>query len=92
MPEEPIVIPKFPNESAEADWWDAHPEVIEELFRRGLRNGTVRRRLPRKPVTIRLQVCDIEAAQQLAERKGLPYEAYIEMLVHDAIEREQRPS
>jgi predicted DNA binding CopG/RHH family protein len=92
MPEEPIVIPEFQSESQEADWWDAHPEVATELMSRALKDGTARRRVPRKAVTLRLRVCDIEAAQQLAEQKGLPYEAYIEMLLHDALEREQRPA
>jgi hypothetical protein len=27
-----IRIPRFKSEKAEADWWDAHPEVITELF------------------------------------------------------------
>ena len=26
------MIPKFRTEKEEADWWDAHPEVITELF------------------------------------------------------------
>jgi predicted DNA binding CopG/RHH family protein len=38
---------------------------------------------------MRLSVPDIEAAQDLAQRRGLPYQTYIKMLLHEAIGREQ---
>ena len=44
-----IRIPQFKSEKAEAEWWDAHPEVITELFLRAKQKGKLRR-LPPTPV------------------------------------------
>lgn len=91
--ERKIRIPRFKSEREEAEWWDAHPEVITELFLRARKKGTLTR-LPvaggaTRSVTIRLAARDIEAAQELAERRGLPYQTYIKMLLHQALERER---
>jgi hypothetical protein len=32
---------------------------------------------------------DLEAAQRLADRKGLPYQTYMKMLLHQALEKER---
>ena len=87
-------IPKFKSESEEAEWWDAHPEVITELFSKAKRRGRINRlpavRGATKPVTIRMPVADIEAAQDLAEKRGLPYRALIKGLLHQALQRERK--
>jgi predicted DNA binding CopG/RHH family protein len=84
-------IPKFKNEAKEAKWWDTHPEVATNIMSRAIRAGAARRG-PLKTVTMRLPVADIQAARMLAERKGLPYQTYIKMLLHQAIEKERRAS
>lgn len=38
-----------------------------------------------RPVTIRLDVNDIERAEQQAKAKGLKYQTYIKMLLHEAL-------
>ena len=38
-----------------------------------------------RPVTIRLDVHDIERAEQQAKVKGLKYQTYIKMLLHEAL-------
>ena len=43
-----------------------------------------------QPISIRLPAPDIAAAQKLARKKGIPYQTYIKMLLHDALERESR--
>lgn len=91
MPGKEIRIPKFQNESEEAEWWDAHPEVATQIMSRALKAGTARRG-PLKTVTMRLPVADIEAARKLAASKGLPYQTYVKMLLHDALGRERRAS
>jgi len=88
-----IRIPRFKSEKQEAEWWAAHPEVITELFLRARKRGKLTR-LPvaggaTRSVTIRLAAKDIEAAQELAEKRGLPYQTYIKMLLHQALERER---
>lgn len=89
MPRKKIVIPKFPSENEEAEWWDAHPEVATRLLKDALKQGTIRRRpVETRIVTMRIPVRDLEAAQHLADRKGLPYQTYMKMLLHQALERE----
>ena len=82
-------MPKFKNEAEEAAWWDAHPDFIVEQFEKAAKEGRLLRGIPKsKSVTIRIPMRDLEAAQRLADRKGLPYQTYIKMLLHQAIEKE----
>ena len=90
MAKKPITIPKFRTEAEEAGWWDGHPEVATEIMRRAIKSGKARRAVPLKTVTMRLPVPDIKAAQSLAQRKGLPYQTYIKMLLHEALQKESR--
>lgn len=81
-------IPKFRTEKEEAEWWDAHPQVATRLLKNALKQGTVQRRPAQtRIVTIRIPVHDLEAAQELAARKGLPYQTYMKMLLHQALEK-----
>lgn len=41
-------------------------------------------------ITLRVAVKDVEAARKLAEQKGLPYQTYIKMLLHEALQRERK--
>ncbi len=90
MPKKPIAIPKFRTEAAEAEWWDSHPEVATEIMKSAIKSGKARRAVPLKSVTMRLPVPDIQTAQDLAQRKGLPYQTYIQMLLHEALDKERR--
>ncbi len=82
-------IPKFRTESEEAQWWDSHPEAATEFMRSALKSGKARRAIPLKTVTMRLPVPDIKIAQDLALEKGLPYQTYIKMLLHEALKKER---
>jgi predicted DNA binding CopG/RHH family protein len=89
-------MPGFKSEQEEAAWWDAHPEVITELFLKARKEGRIKR-LPvvrgvTKPVTIRMPVADVEAAQEIAHQRGVPYQTYIKGLLHQALERERKAS
>ncbi len=90
MSKKAMVIPGFNSEAEEAAWWDAHPEVATEMMKRAIRAGKARRAVPLKTVTMRLPVTDLETAQELASRKRLPYQTYIKMLLHEALEKERR--
>jgi predicted DNA binding CopG/RHH family protein len=89
-------MPRFKSEREEAAWWDAHPEVITELFLKARKEGRIKRlpviRGATKPITIRMQVADVEAAQEFAQRRGVPYQTYIKGLLHQALERERKAS
>ena len=82
-------MPRFKNETNEAAWWDAHPGFLTEQFEKARKEGRLIRGLPRsKSVTIRIPLRDLEAAQRLADQKGLPYQTYMKMLLHQALDKE----
>ena len=89
MSKKQITIPRFSTEGEEAKWWDSHPETATEIMKRALKSGKARRAVPLKTVTMRLPVPDIETAQDLAHEKGLPYQTYIKMLLHEALKKER---
>lgn len=39
-----------------------------------------------RPVTIRLSESDVALARQLSKAKGMPYQTYMKMLLHEALE------
>jgi predicted DNA binding CopG/RHH family protein len=43
-----------------------------------------------RPVTIRLSAPDVAVARLLSKAKGLPYQTYIKMLLHEALEHAAR--
>ena len=87
-------VPRFKSEQEEAEWWDAHPEIITALFLKAKKEGKIKRlpvvRGATKSVTFRIPIADIQTAQELAEKRGLPYQTYIKGLLHQALERERR--
>jgi len=85
-------------ERQEAQWWDDHKDVVEANLSEALRNGTANRgtmqRVLResresKNITIRMPIADLERARKLSEKKGLGYQTYMKMLLHEALDREQ---
>lgn len=89
-------IPNFKSEKEEAEWWDAHPDEITKRFLQAKAEGKLKRLPPvqgaTRSVTIRLAVKDVEAAQELAEKRGLPYQTLIKTLLHQALEKERLTS
>jgi predicted DNA binding CopG/RHH family protein len=87
-------IPNFKSEREEAQWWDAHPAVVAALFPKAKKEGKIKRlpviRGATRSTTIRLPIADIETAQQIAERRGLPYQTYLKGLLHQALESERK--
>ena len=99
IPQVRIKTPKFKNEAEEADWWDAHPEVILDALERAygkkaldrfFAEGPPPKRPPTKTVTIRLPVEDLARARRLAARKGLGYQTLVKTLLHEALQRADR--
>ncbi len=93
-----LVVPKFETESDEARWWDDHMDIVEENLVEAMKNGTAGRgivsRLAKemresKNITIRMPLADLERARQLSQKKGLGYQTYMKMLLHEALDREQ---
>jgi predicted DNA binding CopG/RHH family protein len=88
---------KFSSEAEEADWWannqDSLASEFEEAAAKGtLERGTVARKGNTPTTTIRLDPDDIAKARTHAERKGLRYQTYLKMLIHEALRREELES
>jgi predicted DNA binding CopG/RHH family protein len=89
------VIPKFSTEAEEAQWWYDNREEIGKDFAKAFAEGRLRRRTePRTgalpTTTIRLDPVDIELARKLAEKRGLKYQTYLKMLIHEALTQEAK--
>ena len=92
------IIPKFATEAEEAQWWYDNREEIGKDFERAFAEGRLKRRIgPRVSVavpttTIRLDPADIELARVQAEKKGLKYQTYLKMVIHEALLKEAEAS
>lgn len=92
-----LKIPKFENEADEVKWLDDNRDNLAAAFLRAaaegrVREGTLKQRGATPPTTIRLAPDDISRARALAERRGLRYQTYLKMLIHEALEREEKAS
>ena len=92
------IIPKFASEAEEAQWWFDHHKELDKDFAQALAEGRLQRRTePRTntalpTTTIRLDPADIELARAQAEKKGLKYQTYLKMLLHEALLKESQAS
>jgi predicted DNA binding CopG/RHH family protein len=91
------ILPDFKSEAEEAKWWFDNQNEILKDFERAAEEG----RLGRGPVpqltalpttTIRLDPADIELARKQAARKGLKYQTYLKMVIHEALLKEAQAS
>jgi hypothetical protein len=70
-----LIAPKFKSEKEEAEWWDAHMDVVGENLLEAMKKGTAHRDGPAallcetRAITIRILNSDIERAQKLAGKK-----------------------
>lgn len=94
-------IPKFRNESDEADWWASRAgkayvkkkAAAAQSEGKAARGSTLVAQMNRKSsvqIAIRLPQTDLAQARKLAERKGLGYQTLLKMLVHEGLSREAR--
>ena len=83
-------LPKFRSEVTEVEWHDrTHEAILEFAAEPGLKGKRPARGVAR-PTSIRLRPEDIERARKLASRRGLAYQTYLKILLHEALEREER--
>jgi predicted DNA binding CopG/RHH family protein len=97
-----LKIPKFATEAEEAKWWFDNDDKIFEEFKKAAKEGRLGRggirRLfaergipfkepkPTPTTTIRLDPDDIAEARVQAARRGLRYQTYLKMIIHEALE------
>jgi predicted DNA binding CopG/RHH family protein len=73
-----IDLSDIPDQGNKTGWISAQEKLRELMYRPVMR-----------AISIRLPMPDIALAQELAGRKGLPYQTYIKQLLHDALDRER---
>jgi predicted DNA binding CopG/RHH family protein len=97
----PTAMPKFANESEEADWWasPAGRDYVKRKSRarnltaikdRGSKLVAALKKRKSTQIAIRLPETDIEQARKLADRKGIGYQTLLRMIVHEGLQRENR--
>ena len=98
-----LQIPKFTSEAEEAQWWYDHRNELTKAFEDAAARGELRTgsaaRLARErsagvtpTTTIRLDPEDISRARMLAAKRGLRYQTYLKMLIHETLETEAKNS
>jgi hypothetical protein len=96
-----LKIPKFATEAEEARWWFENDDLIFKEFEKAAKAGTLGRggirRLfaekgipfkepkPTPTTTIRLDPDDIAKARVQAAARGLRYQTYLKMIIHEAL-------
>lgn len=85
----------FKSEEDEANWWDQQQDALAEEFERAaaegtLGHGTAARKGATPTTTIRLAAEDIQLARSQAERRGLKYQTYLKMVIHQALHQEEK--
>ncbi len=84
------ILPDFKSEAEEAKWWFDHQDELLEDFEQAAKEGRLGRgtaaRLGGIPeTTVRFDLEDIALAQEQAGKRGLEYQTYLKMLVHEAL-------
>ncbi|MCU1260743.1 MAG: hypothetical protein JWO80_3628 [Bryobacterales bacterium] len=100
---EKLTLPKFASEAEEAQWWFDHRDEVTKVFEDDAAEGKLQTSsvadLARKEntavgvtptTTIRLDPDDISRARALAAQRGLRYQTYLKMLVHEALAAEEK--
>jgi hypothetical protein len=93
-------IPQFTTEAEEARWWYEQRHDLAEKAEGALARGELKiRRLPPSPaaaigpaknITIRVPDQDLVRARSLAAKRGLRYQTYLKMLLHEALDAEEK--
>lgn len=84
------ILPDFKSEAEEAKWWFDHQDELDKDFQQAakegrLGQGTAARLAGIPTTTIRLDPADIALAREQASKRGLKYQTYLKMLVHEAL-------
>ena len=82
----------FKNEEEEAAWWESREDELANEFEKATGEGrvgigTVAKRAALPSTTIRLDPDDIAKARVLAAERGLRYQTYLKMIIHEALRK-----
>jgi predicted DNA binding CopG/RHH family protein len=87
---EELKTKEFANEAEEAAWWESNEDALLEDFIKATKEGrigigTVAKRAALPSTTIRLDPDDIAKARVQAAERGLRYQTYLKMIIHEAL-------
>lgn len=91
-------FPVFATEAEETEWWGTHHAEVDDFIERAHKAGAVTRGTLLRALggstqtTIRLPNADLERAKAVAARKGLRYQTYLKMVIHEALQAEENAS
>jgi predicted DNA binding CopG/RHH family protein len=94
MPKKKLTVPKFTSEAGDAKWHQRNRRALESAMERRILEGSTltlqqaAARAKTRPVTLRLAATDIDTARAMAAQKGIGYQTYVKMLLHEALRRE----
>ncbi|MGD0546276.1 MAG: hypothetical protein ABR991_00425 [Terracidiphilus sp.] len=91
--------PRFATEAEEAEWWFRSRDLISVRFHQAAKAGRqghgggmrlladhgIKPSQPLPTTTIRLDPEDIAKARQQAADRGLRYQTYLKMMIHEAL-------
>jgi predicted DNA binding CopG/RHH family protein len=94
-----LIVPKFRTEAEEAAWWYANrkkhaaslPDDMKRVSIDDLKKRIAERSVT-KPITIRLPEEDLSRARKLAAEKGIGYQTYLKMLIHEGLKSRRSSS
>ena len=80
----------FTSEAEEAAWWESNEDALADEFEKATAEGrvgigTVAKRAALPTTTIRLDPDDIARAREQAAERGLRYQTYLKMIIHEAL-------
>jgi predicted DNA binding CopG/RHH family protein len=99
------IVPAFPTEAEEAEWWYKNRHIHGKQLLEAVRSGEAQiltgekllariaasKKRPAPVVALRIPAADLALARKQAEEKGLPYQTYIKSLLHETlVQRERR--
>ena len=92
-----LETPEFRDEAHEAQWWADNQSLLLGEFQQAARDGTLgegtlAKRTQTPTTTIRLDPTDVALAREQAAERGLRYQTYLKMLLHQALVLEKANS
>jgi len=83
-------LPEFEDENALAAWVETHDtrQLMDELDEASDELEVVRTRFSTKPLDVRLRTEYLEAIEELADRRGLPYQALVQRWLLEKLTQE----
>lgn len=94
MAKKKLIVPKFMSEAEDVKWHQRNRRGLESAMEGRILEGSTltlqqaATRSKTRPVTLRLAATDIDTARAMAAQKGIGYQTYVKMLLHEALRRE----